>query len=403
MHSYTIQFDNAATTPPLPAVNTAVQKALIHYASLNRSTSTDSDFSTLTYARTKQSILSFLGLSTPQDYTVVYTKNTTEGINLLAHTLIKDKNTKVLLTRMEHHSNDLPWRYHATPEYVEIDPLGRLDLEDLQRHLEASQGDIAYVCVTAASNVTGYETPIHQIAKLAHHYNAQIIVDAAQLVAHKPINMLGNSKEEALDYLVFSGHKMYAPYGSGVIVGRFPPSATLNPFILGGGTVRQVTDTQYLPSDAPHGLEGGTQNLLGAIAIEAALQEILRRGFPSIVAHETKLQTYLIENLRDLRHIILYGDSYNFTDRLGVIPFNIKGIPYGEVSSRLSQQFHIATRCGKMCAHPYVERLLHTSPETVQHVPHYYGEEGMVRISIGLLNTLEDCTYLLEILATHFH
>ena len=154
------------------------------------------------------------------DYTVIYTKSDTEGLNILANVLIKDKEDMTLTTRMEHHANDLPFRRVGKMAYVEVDELGRVKVDDIEEELIKAGGKIKVVTVTGASNVTGYTTPIHDIAKIAHKYGAFIIVDAAQLVSHKEVNMKGNSKDEEIDFLTFSAHKAYAPFGSGAIVGK---------------------------------------------------------------------------------------------------------------------------------------------------------------------------------------
>ncbi|MGL4738498.1 MAG: aminotransferase class V-fold PLP-dependent enzyme [Cellulosilyticaceae bacterium] len=393
-----INFDNAATTPPFIAVNEAIQNALPYYSSIGRGTSQNSDRSTIAYAKSKKNILNFLGLDESSQYTVIYTKNTTEGINLLAHALITDKKEKVLISRMEHHSNDLPWRLTGTPIHVEVDPYGRISLETIEASLKQHSGQIKWVCITAASNVTGYKNPIHAIAKLAHSYGAKIIVDAAQLIAHEPINMLGSNDNDWIDFLVFSGHKMYAPYGSGVIVGRFSDTS-YRPFLLGGGTVSRVDDTDYTLNLYPFCFEAGTQNLLGTIAIDAALSTLQTIGFDNIVTYETQLKDYLLQNLRAMDHIILYGDSHQIADRMGIIPFNIKTKTYMEVSYTLSEQFGIATRCGKFCAHPYVNRLFDSMSLPPDIMPLYYGKKGMVRISLGLYNTFEEVDKFLNIIS----
>ncbi|MGL4344146.1 MAG: aminotransferase class V-fold PLP-dependent enzyme [Cellulosilyticaceae bacterium] len=394
-----INFDNAATTPPLIAVNEAIQKALPYYSSIGRGIGQNSDYSTMAYGKSKRQILDFLNLSHAAQYTVIYTKNTTEGINLLAHTLIQDKSEKVLISRMEHHSNDLPWRHKATPIYADVDALGRITPAAIKACLENHNGSIKWVCITAASNVTGYKNPIHDIAKLAHGYGAKIIVDAAQLIAHEPIDMLGSSPDEAIDFLVFSGHKMYAPYGMGAVVGHFPDSMNYPPFVVGGGTVSHVDDTTFALNRIPQCFEGGTQNLLGAIAIDVALTTLQSLGFPAIISHETQLKNYLMTQLSAMDHVVLYGDATDTSDRVGIIPFNIKGKTYMETALILAEQHGIATRCGKFCAHPYVERLFNQFQFDTDGVPLYYGEKGLVRISLGLYNTLEEADKFLNIIS----
>ena len=146
---------------------------------------------------------------------VVFTKHTTESINLLAASMDLGPSDVVAVSVMEHHSNQLPWRRRARVNYVEVDPSGRLDLDSPESVLRAGRGFVRLVAVSAASNVTGYVNPIDDAARLAHRYGAQILVDAAQLVAHRPLDMRPHDDPAHLDFVAFSGHKIYAPYGVG--------------------------------------------------------------------------------------------------------------------------------------------------------------------------------------------
>ena len=223
-------------------------------------------------------------------------------------------------------------------------------------------------------------------------------MDGAQLVAHKAIDMRGKNNDEAIDFLVFSGHKMYAPLGSGAIVGNFVGIPKLVPLIWGGGMVEKVEDYNLKLDMLPNVFEGGTQNLLGVLGIEASMRVLQSVGFDTIVDHERKLKKHLFQELTKMDKVILYGDTEDISDRLGVISFNIVGRTYMEVATLLADRFAVATRCGKFCAYPYVNRLLElkNSPET--EVPGYYGEYGMIRISLGLYNTREEMDEFLNIL-----
>ena len=193
---------------------------MITYGAVARGTGQKSEITTQKYEDAREIILDFFNVGNDSSYTAIFAKTTTECMNLLANELIKNKDDKILTTRMEHHANDLPWRYNATVEYVDVDKMGRISVDSIENKLKDNNGTIKYVTVTGASNVTGYVNPIHEIAKICHRYNAKIIVDGAQLVAHKEINMKGEKPGEEIDFLVFSSHKIYAPYGTGIIVGR---------------------------------------------------------------------------------------------------------------------------------------------------------------------------------------
>ena len=212
-----INFDNAATTPPLKKVDEFIYENILMYGSVGRG-GHKSSYCTNAYEVSRQEVLSFFKLSYDSGYEVIYVKNTTEGMNVLANMLCDRNTQKVLTTRMEHHANDLPWRELSKPYYCEVDTDGKINLCELEEKLRRAQGTIKYVTITGASNVTGYINPIHKVARIAHGYGAKIIVDAAQLVAHREIDIKGSCEEEQIDALVFSGHKMYAPFGSGIIL-----------------------------------------------------------------------------------------------------------------------------------------------------------------------------------------
>jgi selenocysteine lyase/cysteine desulfurase len=175
-------FDNAATTPALQPVVDEIDEQLKKYGSIGRGFSPKSDYSTDLYNNTRDKVLKFVGAD-PEKYTVFYINNTTDGLNKLASALIEKKSDLVLTTRIEHHSNDLPWRENGTVIYAEVDDQGRVMYDEIENQLKNNK--VKYVSVTAASNVTGYVTDVHRVAKLAHKYGAKIIVDGAQIVAHR--------------------------------------------------------------------------------------------------------------------------------------------------------------------------------------------------------------------------
>ena len=298
---------------------------------------------------------------------------------------------------MEHHANDLPWRYASDVDYVEVDSKGRLNLKQLEEKL--SKEKFSYVSITGASNVTGYINPINSIAKIVHRYGAKLIVDGAQLIAHRKIDMLGKHPDESIDFLVFSAHRMYAPYGIGVIVGLKDNLNTL-PFLKGGGAVKTVSDSDVIWKPVPERHEAGTQNFLGIVALTASIDMIKKVGYNHIVSHENYLRSYLIDELKKIPNVILYGDCDNIDDRLGVISFNIEGKDYDYVSRKLADDFGIATRYGKFCAHPYVNRLLNIDDNTIISKA-ISGEKssGMIRLSLGLYNTLREAKYVIKAIA----
>lgn len=383
-----INFDNGATTPPLKCAVKAIEDQLDYYGSIGRGTGFKSTYCTKQFQEARNDILRFFHLEPEKEHTVIYVKSTTEGLNLLAYTL-GGRHTIVLSTRMEHHANDLPWRYYARHvDYVDVESDGRLSIDQIERKLREYRGNIKYVAVTAASNVTGYVNDINKIASICHKYGAKIIVDAAQLVAHREINMAGTCKEEQIDFLVFSAHKAYAPFGGGAVIGLCESLGHVEPFLKGGAAVSQVFEFSQEWLTIPDRLEAGTQNYFGVISMASALNKLKEIGFLNIEQHENELKNYLNERMKKIPHITLYGDCENTADRLGILIFTVKDHDYEKISDELGIKIGAATRCGKFCAHPYVTRLLN-----VRNYPDNSKEQddcGMIRLSLGLYNTKQE-------------
>ena len=392
-----IGFDNGATTPSLKCVFDEVYNNLLIYGSIGRGQGPKGELSTKKYEESRDRILKIFNLQDTNTHTVIYTKTTTESLNILANILIKNKNDKVLTTRMEHHANDLPWQSTAIVEYIDVDKLGRINIKDIENKLKKENGNIKVVSITGASNVTGYMNPINEIARLAHKYGAKIVVDGAQLVAHKEIDMKGKFPSEQIDFLVFSSHKAYAPFGSGAIVGLLTDLYSEKPFLKGGGCVDYVFDNKIIWSEPPSLHEAGRPNFIGAMAMVRALEELKNIGFENIYNHERKIKEYLIKEMKKIDNVIIYGDIENTEDRLCVISFNIKNKDCYEVADRFAKERAIALRAGKFCAHPYVARLLNVSNDYKDYEKNLNDADfGMIRLSIGLYNTMEEAKIFIE-------
>ena len=391
----TINFDNAATTPVLKRVMKKILDESELYSSIARGDGQKSIYCSDYYEECREFILNYFNAPS-RKYTALFIGNTTEGINRLSRILIKDINDVVIATRMEHHSNDLPWRGKCDLKYAEVDDKGRVKIDELEYILKNNKGKVKYVTITGASNVTGYINDIRKVAKLAHKYGAKIIVDAAQLVAHKKIVMLGMTEEEDIDFLVFSAHKMYAPFGGGVIIGLKEAFNNCKPDMKGGGTVYMVRDYGETLLETPERNEPGSPNYFGAITIIEALKTIDTIGFKAIEEREKEMLKYLIEGMKKIENVILYGDNENYEDRLGIVVFNIKGINYEDVGEALANNRAIAVRQGGFCAHPYVRRLLKIEDKDLDKYIAIYGVPGMVRVSLGMYNSKKEIDIFLD-------
>ena len=390
-----INFDNAATTPALQPVMDEVDAKLKTYGSIGRGYSVKSNISTEIYEDTRDKVLSFVNAD-PEKYTCVYVNNTTDGLNKLASALVESKKDLVLATRMEHHANDLPWRERCKMVYAEVDEKGRIIYDDLEKQL--SKNKVKYVVVTAASNVTGYVTDVHRVAKMAHEHGALIIVDGAQIVAHRAFSMLGATPEENIDFLVFSAHKMYSPYGGGAIVGLTDVLNKHMPEFYGGGIVDIVTDNDVSFKEAPELYEAGSPNYPGVVGLGTAIDVLKEVGFDDISAHEQVLVKRLIDGLKKIDNVVIYGDSDDISDRVGVVTFNFTDTNSSMLARHLSD-IGAATRRGAFCAHPYVWRLMGVTDDEAKT---YEGCDaaktpGMVRVSFGIYNTEAEVDEFLEL------
>ena len=394
-----INFDNAATTPALKPVMDAVDKELEMYGSIGRGFSQKSNHSTDLYMETRETVMNFLGADT-DTYTCFYVNSTTDGLNKLASALIESEDDLVLCTRIEHHANDLSWRERCHVIYAEVDEQGRVIYDDIERLLTENEGKVKYVCITAASNVTGYVTDVHRVAKMAHAHGAMIVVDGAQIVAHRQFKMMGETPEENIDFFVFSAHKMYSPYGGGAVVGPWEILNQHMPEFYGGGIVKIVRDANVKYKSAPDVYEAGSPNYPGIVGMAKAMEILQEVGFDAISAHEQVLNRKLIDGLKKMDGIVLYGDSENIDDRVGVVTFNFDDINSFVLASKLSDIGGVATRRGLFCAHPYVWRLMGISDEQASTYENCIdmNTPGMIRVSFGIYNTEEEVDQFLEIL-----
>ena len=399
-----VNFDNAATTPAFRDVADCITEFLNWYGSVHRGTGARSHVSTHCYDRSRQIVAAFVGAD-PDYHTAIFTRNTTDSINKLAGLLSRDERPLVLCTVLEHHSNLLPWRQNAgRVECVDCRASdGALDLEQLVRKLSKHSGAVRLVAVTGASNVTGIAPPIHCIARLAHEHGAEIFVDAAQLAAHHPLDMGKPGEPESLDYVAFSAHKMYAPFGAGILVGPKAAFERGDPAQVGGGTVRLVSEDRIIWADAPAREEAGTPNLVGAVAMAKAAQVLGEIGMERIAAHEAALRAHLAESLRAIPRVRLFaGETPEDHSQVGIIGFTAEGMDHSLLAAALGHEWGIGLRHGCFCAHPYVMRLLGVGPKEVEklarkaEVNDHSGFPGLVRISLGLYNTKQEADYVAE-------
>ena len=413
-----IYLDTTASSLMMGVANRASNQFLKHYANTHSLLHFSAKISTKTYSWIHRRILEFVNAD-PDEFTCFFMgSGVTAGMNRMAKTLkrLRPERDMVLVSIMEHHSNDLPHRKHGgkvihVPVNTQKSNLGSMNLEIFEKYLEQFKDRINYVSITGLSNVTGIINPINQIAKLAHKYGVYVVVDAAQMAAHVPIYMSNaNDPSSEIDVLLFSGHKTYAPGSPGVIIARKSFLSAIEPEEVGGGMVDKVFPDNYFVSKVfPDREEAGTPNILGAITLGSAIHVLDSIGMENILEEDLQLTQYTMNEMSAYKDIYIYGDT-NVKDcpRAGTISFNILNMDHGLVAAILNDYFNIAVRNECFCAHPYVEKMLHmTHKEEISNLECQDNRlawtvepwMGMVRASFGIYNSKNDVDKLISALS----
>ena len=352
--------DYAASAPALQRVWDDVAAYAPYYGSVHRGAGYLSQLSTDLFENARRTVAEFLDCR--EDDQVVFTRSTTDSLNLLAAALPAD--CRVFVFETEHHASLLPWR-SARVTYLDAPHSPREAVETLERALadRAPYGP-ALVCVTGASNVTGELWPVRELAAAAPPHGARLGVDAAPLAPPHQ----GSVAPRHLDWVAFSGHKLYAPFGSGVLAGRADWLRAAEPYLAGGGASRKVGRRQdgggaveWHDSAARH--EAGSPNVIGAYALASACKALTEAGFDTLVAREQYLVRTVREGLADVpqvRFLSLFGDD---APRVGVLSFVIDGWNSSHFAAALSAEYGIGVRDGLFCAHPLLRTLLGSDPQ----------------------------------------
>ncbi|MDR1300258.1 MAG: aminotransferase class V-fold PLP-dependent enzyme [Candidatus Nomurabacteria bacterium] len=411
-----VNLDSAATTPPLKAVQDGVDDYLVSYGSVHRGAGEKSKVSTDIYEKSRQVIKDFVGA--PTGSYVIFSGNTTGGMNILAH-FFSHLDGKVAVSSIEHSSSWLPWikaegerslnsrmvtslndmgfvndliQKNGNSQVLRycLNGKGEFDLKQIEKLLRENK--IKVFVLTASSNLTGYCPDIQKIGKLVHKYEAYYVVDGCQYIQHHSINM----SEMGIDFLVASGHKFYAPYGGGFVVG---PKIFLDQFLpyqIGGGNLPYITsDGEFLRYENNLAHDPGTPNAVGAVSMAAALSELKRIGINNIEKYETGLTRQAYDGLAKIKNVKLLVNGKQLTT---VIPFIIDGIDSEAVAEKLNNDFGIGVRAGNFCVYHVVRDLLKITPEQEKAIIRDVkrGETGnmpgVVRASFSICNDSEDVT-----------
>ncbi|MFD6281186.1 aminotransferase class V-fold PLP-dependent enzyme [Streptomyces sp. NPDC060209] len=352
--------DYAASSPALQRVWDDVAAYAPYYGSVHRGAGYLSQLSTDLFESSRVTVAEFLGCRAADQ--VVFTRSTTDSLNLLAAALPAD--CQVFVFETEHHASLLPWR-DAKVTYLDAPRTPDQAVATLEQALAGRDPHgPALVCVTGASNVTGELWPVKELAAAAHAHGARIVLDAAQLAPHHPVDIA----ELDVDWVAFSGHKLYAPFGSGVLAGRADWLVDAEPYLAGGGASRKVArrtdggvDVEWHTTAARH--EAGSPNVIGVYSIASACKALTEAGFDRLVAREQQLVTRVREGLADVPEVkvlSLFGDD---APRVGVLSFVVEGWNSSHFAAALSAEYGIGVRDGLFCAHPLVRTLLGSEPQ----------------------------------------
>ncbi|WP_282800948.1 cysteine desulfurase [Secundilactobacillus kimchicus] len=373
-----VYLDNAATAQR----PNQVIAALTHFyqtdnANVHRGVHSLAERATADYEQARRKVQTFINAAEPE--TVIFTKGTTDGLNLVASTYGEQNvaaGDEIVISIMEHHSNLIPWqqlahRKNATLKYINLTADGELDLADAQAKITDRTKIVA---VAHASNVMGTVNPIKQLAQLAHDHGAVFVGDGAQAVPHMAVDM----QDLDVDFYAFSGHKMMGPTGIGVLYGKRALLEAMPPYQFGGEMIGFVHQFDSTWAELPYKFEAGTQNIAGAVGLGAAVDYLTAVGMPTVQAHEHEIVNYLLPKLTEMPGVTVYGpqDPANHT---GVIAFNLDGLHPHDVATALDME-GVAVRAGHHCAQPLMT---------------YLGLTATARASFYLYNSVADADQLL--------
>ena len=362
--------DYAASAPALESVAARVTEVLPLYSSVHRGAGYLSQVSTALYEESRQTIARFVG-ARPGDVAII-TRNTTDALNLLAGCV--PAGGRVLVLDVEHHANLLPWqRVDAT--VLPIEDTVVATLAALGRELAASS--YALVAATGASNVTGEALPLADVVRLAHDAGARIVVDGAQLVPHRGFSLAASGA----DWVAYSGHKTYAPFGAGALVGRRDWLDAGDAYLAGGGAVREVQAGRTVWTTSPARHEAGSPNVIGAIALAQACAALAALPAGALAAHEGALRSRLVAGLEAVDGVAVLRIWPDSTDPVGVVAFRVVGHDPGLVAAYLAAEHGIGVRDGRFCAHPLLARL--------------GAPDGAIRASVGVGSEVESVDRLI--------
>jgi len=366
-----VYFDNAATSQkPIQVIDRLIKFYKEENSNIHRGVHTLSNIATEEYEKSRNRIRKFINASDNKE--IIFTRGTTEGINLVAHSFLEEKlkeGDEIIITAMEHHSNIVPWqilrdRKKAVLRILPMNRKGELLVDQLE---EMVNEKTKFISITQMSNALGTINPIKEIINTAHKYKIRVLVDGAQSIPHMKIDV----KDLDCDFFVFSGHKIYGPTGIGVLYGKEEILEEMTPYQSGGDMIRNVTFEKTLYNDLPYKFEAGTPDISGVVGLSEAIKYVDSVGIENISKHEDQLYKYAVSELGKIEGIGFIGEAKK---RTGVISFDIKGIHPHDIGTILDQE-GVAIRTGHHCAQPVMD---------------FFKVPATARTSFACYNTLEE-------------
>jgi cysteine desulfurase/selenocysteine lyase len=348
-----VYLDSTATTQkPYQVLDAMEAFYRTNNANINRGVHTLAEEATGMYEQARQNVANFIHAASADE--IIFTRNTTESINLVAYTWARatlKAGDLIILTEMEHHSNLVPWIMLALErgvalEFIQVTSDGLLDQESYRRLLERNPKLVAF---TGMSNVLGTINPVAEMVSLAHAAGAITLVDGAQSVPHLPVDV----KALGMDFLAFSSHKLLGPTGIGALYGRAELLQAMPPFLGGGDMIKTVHLRSFTPNDVPHKFEAGTPAIAEAIGFGAAVQYLTGLGMEAVAAHEQEMVSYALERLEEIPGVKVYGPTAE--KKGGVASFTLEGVHPHDIAQILDRD-GIAVRAGHHCAQPLHEK-----------------------------------------------
>lgn len=381
-----IFFNNGATPLVARVVQQTVEELFPCFTYMNES-NYNSKYITEQYAKVRDTIADFVGADVQRDM-IIFTRTATEALNMMAGIVQQLEPAEIVLsTCMEHMANYLPFKFRMETELIRLNEDGMLDLDYYESLLKKYAGKVKLVTVTAASNLTGYVTPYREMARIAHRYGAKILVDAVQMVPHKPFTMGDFDADDHIDYIVFTAHKCYTGLGGAALIGpKEVLESDIQPMLLGAGVCKYTDQKRIILDQAPVRFEAGYPDIAGVTCFGKILEFMKQCDMQKIAAYEHQLREYLVIGLEQIDGVRIYGPKGHH-ETIPFVAFSIRGMTYQQIGQILGYDYGIAVAAGVSGADIYAGILLGKTDEELYELYRSGKGYGIVRVSMGMFNS----------------